>query len=104
MSRKVTICRRTSRIRPGVNTYDKDKGPNDVYYVMVGGKKFELLPMDEDGVMLLLEGHEASGRRFGIGGYITELYPRREAESSGVAGRFQLEVFDFGGKYVLLRT
>lgn len=88
----------------GGAAYDVDRGPNDVYFVIVGGKKFELLPVNEDGVMLLLEGLEAAGREFGFGGYITELYPRRQVQSTGVAGRFQLEVFDFGDKYVLLRT
>ncbi|MFH1278527.1 MAG: hypothetical protein ABIK65_09125 [Candidatus Eisenbacteria bacterium] len=93
-----------TEVARGVSAYDADRGPSDVYFILVGGKKLELLPMEEDGVMLLLEGHEAEGRAFGIGGYITELYPKREAEKSGVTGRFQLEVFDFGGKYVLLRN
>ncbi len=82
---------------------EEETGLVDVFYITVGGAEFEMLPLREDGVMLLLKGQEVENRSFGLGGYITELYPRREAERTGMAGKFQLHIFDFGGKYVLLR-
>lgn len=87
----------------GGHAVDEDASPLRRYVIAVGEKRFELLPVRETGVRLLLEGHEAEGTSFGLGGYVTELYPKRQAESTGLAGRFQLEVFDFGGKYVLQR-
>ena len=84
-------------------TEEEESGLVDIFYITVGGAEFEMLPLQEDGVMLLLKGQEAENRSFGLGGYITELYPRREAEQTGVTGRFQMHIFDFGGKYVLLR-
>jgi hypothetical protein len=80
-----------------------EEGPSDRYFLTIGGRRFELITVNEDGVEVLLKGHEAAGNLFGVGGYISELFPRRQAAATGLDGMFQLEVFDFGDKFVLLR-
>jgi len=73
------------------------------FTVAFGDFRFDVQPIGESSVELLLLGLEAGEKDFGIGGYITEIYPRRTAAETGSAGGFRIEVFDFGGKYVLLR-
>ncbi|MFH1680523.1 MAG: hypothetical protein ABIH26_07755 [Candidatus Eisenbacteria bacterium] len=79
------------------------KGPFDRFAIHVAGRKFNVHRIREDGIVLLLKGIAAEKETLPIGGFITEVYPARRAAEEGIAGTFKLEIFDFGGKYVLER-
>ena len=79
------------------------RGQEYLFIADAGGAKLRLLPVPEEGVKALLLALANEKKSFSMGGYITELYPRRRQAEIGASGSFQLQVFEYGGKYVILR-
>jgi hypothetical protein len=75
----------------------------DQFALRTGGLLFQLSPIREDGIALLLRALAAENRILPLGGYVSEINPSRPGGGGGPAGMFKLELFDFGGKYVLER-
>ncbi|MBN1827512.1 MAG: hypothetical protein JW958_14790 [Candidatus Eisenbacteria bacterium] len=75
----------------------------DVFVITAAGRRFELIDFDEDGVKLLLIDMMKQGKTFPVGGYIVDVYPRRQQQEIGMTGKFQLAVFEYAGKYCMIR-
>ncbi len=79
------------------------RGQEYLFIAEAGGAKLMLPLVQEDGVKALMLALANEGKPFFMGGYITELFPRRRQAEVGANGSFQLQVFEYGGKYVILR-